>query len=132
MKKLLSMTVVVFAAATFLVSSARADNAKGTCNAIVATALGSAQHCMSFGCWPGDAECSEVTNALLEFFATPGCAEAYANGEVNGLPGNAIIQPAGPNALGAKHMQDVICDSIVDCGLCPGALAVGICPLYCM
>lgn len=132
MKTLLSMGVVAFAAAAFFVSNAKADNLEGQCNSIVATAVGAGQACYNFGCVPGDAECIDVGSALLEFFGSPECAEAYANGELDGLAGNAIIQPGGPNAGATKHMQDVICTSIADCGYCAAALAAGICPLYCM
>ena len=130
MKKLVSVGVVAFAVAAFLAPNAKADTVEGQCNSIVAKALGAGQ-----ACWDSDCEvdqCNQVGGALLEFFSDPACAEAYANGELDGLPGNAIIQPAGPDATGAKHLQDVICGSIVNCGFCAGALAAGICPLYCM
>jgi hypothetical protein len=132
MKTLLSTGVALLAAAAFLIPNAKADNLEGECNRIVATAVGSGQACYNFGCVPTDSECIDVGSALLSFFGDPECAEAYANGELNGLSGNAIIQPAGPDAGGAKHMQDVICTSIAECGFCAAALAVGICPLFCL
>ncbi|KPK13672.1 MAG: hypothetical protein AMJ62_14740 [Myxococcales bacterium SG8_38] len=132
MKKLLSVGVVALAAAAFLIPDAKADDVEGECNRIVARALGSGQACYNFGCLPTDSECIDVGSALLSFFGNLECAEAYANGELDGLGGNAIVQPAGPNAGGTKHMQEVICTSIAECGFCAAALAVGICPLYCL
>ncbi len=132
MKALFSIAFVALAAVAVSASGAHADNAKGTCNSIVARDLGAAQVCENSSCVPGDDACMDVTNAFMEFVATPGCLEALADGELNGLPGNASVQPAGPNAGGAKHIQEVICGAVEDCGLCPSALMVGICPTFCM
>ncbi|MDH4281778.1 MAG: hypothetical protein OEV36_03930 [Myxococcales bacterium] len=130
MKTLLAIAAVVVVASVF-VSDADADNVNGTCNAIVATDLGAAQACENMSCVPGDPVCMAVTNALIEFVSTPGCVEAFANGELNGLPGNASVQPGGPNAGALKHIQDVICGAVEDCGLCPSALTFGICVTGC-
>ncbi len=132
MKTLFSIAFVALAAAAFFVTEAQADNTKGVCNAIIATDLGAAQVCENASCMPGDAACMDVTNAFLEFVTTPGCLDAFADGELNGLPGNASVQPAGPNAGGVKHIQEVICGAVEACGLCPSALMVGICPTFCM
>ncbi len=89
----------------------------GECNAIVATALSAAQRCARGDC--GAAECADVQGAFVDFFvANPECAGFYDTGDVNGLPGNASIHPQ-TGAL--KHIGDVICDSVRDCGLCPAA-----------
>jgi hypothetical protein len=128
----LAMGVVAFTAAAFFVSDVKADNVEGECSRLIATATGSGQACYNFGCVPTDAECVDVGSALLQFFGSPECADAYNDGELNGLGGNAIIQPAGPNAGGTKHIQEVICTSIAECGFCAAALAYGICPLYCL
>lgn len=131
MKILISLSVFAFAAA-FFVSDVQADNSKGTCNAIVATAMRTAQECTRMSCEPGTAQCIDITNAFVEFVGTDGCIAAFQNGELNGLGSNAVTQPSGPDAGGEKHLSDVICGSIDDCGLCPSALALGICPVACM
>jgi len=132
MKTLLSIAAIAIAASAFLPTDAQANDTAGTCNAIVGTVMGTAQYCWNNGCAPGDAECSEATNALLEFFATPGCAEAFANGELNGLPGNASASQKGSKAGQPKHVQEVVCGAIDDCGLCPAALALGVCGQLCL
>ena len=130
---LLSIAVVVLGTSAFFISKADAKNSKGTCNAIVATELGTAQECSrTMSCEPGTDQCIDITNALMEFVATPGCVEAFANGELNGLPGNASTQPGGPKAGDTKRIQRVICGAIKDCFLCPSALALGICPTLCL
>ena len=132
MKTLFTVSILTFAAAAFLVSDADAKNSNGTCNKIVATALGTAQECTRMSCEPGSAQCMEITNTFIEFVATEGCVAGFQNGELNGLPGNASIQPGGPEAGNTKHISDVICGSIEDCGLCQSALMLGICPTDCM
>lgn len=107
-----------------------ADATPGECNAIIATALGSAQACSDMSCEPN--QCLDVTNAFVEFVATPGCLDAFLAGETNGLAGSASVQPNGPNAGGAKNIQFVVCGALDTCGLCPSALALGICPTLCM
>ena len=94
--------------------------------------LGAAQSCWNFGCLPEDLECAEVGAAFLGFFGDPACFEAFANGELNGLPENASIQPNGPNAGQGKHMGDVICTSVAQCGFCGAAASVGVCRAQCM
>ncbi|MGB8221145.1 MAG: hypothetical protein WCF10_01100 [Polyangiales bacterium] len=132
MKMLLSIAVVAIAASALLPMDAQADDSTSACNAIVGTVMGTAQYCWRNGCAPGGSECSEATNALLEFFATPGCAEAFANGDLNGLPGNASASQHGSKVGEPKHVQEVICGTLDDCGLCPAALALGVCALLCM
>ncbi|MBW1758513.1 MAG: hypothetical protein JRJ80_20415 [Deltaproteobacteria bacterium] len=89
----------------------------GQCNAIVATDLSSAQRCARGEC--GVDECTDVGGAFLEFFfLNPECAGFFETGDVNGLPGNASIHPQTGEA---KHIADVICDSVLACGLCPDA-----------
>lgn len=133
MKILLSIATVLAFATVLSPPVVRADNYRGTCNAIIGTVVGTAQYCArSNECAPGTAECMEATNALFEFFGTPGCAEAFANGDLNGLGGNAITHPAGNDQGDPKNLSDVICGSILDCGLCPAALAFGACPATCM
>jgi hypothetical protein len=129
---LLFIPVVAIAVTALLVSEADADDTAGTCNAIVATALGSAQTCENMSCMPGDAACMDITNGLFEFVTTPGCLVAFQNGELNGLPGNASNQPGGPDAGTFKHIADVVCGAIEDCGLCPAALMFGICGSLCL
>ncbi len=130
MNKLFPITIVALAAFALFVSEVDADNAKGTCNSIVASALGSAQACADMSCEPD--QCLDVTNAFVEFVATPGCLEAFQEGELDGLSGAASVQPNGPNAGGAKNIQFVVCGALDTCGLCPSALALGICPTLCM
>ena len=131
MRKLFPITVVAFAAAALFVPQVSADSTAGICNSIVARGMGPAQTCENMSCAPGDDACIDVTNVFVEFVSTPGCLPAFADGELNGLPGNASVQPDGPNAGGVKHVQDVICGAVDACGLCPSALAVGICVLPC-
>jgi hypothetical protein len=101
----------------------------GQCNSIVATALGSAQECLRVGCTPGDDACDAVTGAFMGFFGDPDCAAAFAAAELNGLPGNASFQPAG-TPVGGKHIPDIVCSGVVQCGLCPVAPS-GLCETYC-
>ncbi|MFW2387500.1 MAG: hypothetical protein ACN4G0_04135 [Polyangiales bacterium] len=96
--------------------SQSAELNKGQCNAIVATALSSAQRCARGEC--GVAECTDVGGALGAFFGDENCAGLFATGDANGLPGNASIHPQTGEI---KHVGDVICGSIVACGLCPFA-----------
>jgi len=132
MKILLSIAFVAFATVAGSTPVAQADNATGTCNRIVANAMNTAQACWNFGCVPTDLECAEVGAALLGFFGAPGCGEAFANGELEGLPGNAAAQPAGaPDAGAAKHIQEVVCTSVADCGFCGPAVALGVCGGFC-
>jgi hypothetical protein len=131
MGKLFPITVVAFAAAAFFVTDVKADNSAGVCNSIVASGMRGAQTCENMSCAPGDDACMDVTNVFIEFVTTDGCVDLFANGELKGLPGNASIQPNGPNAGGAKHVQELICGAVRDCGLCPSALLFGICVLPC-
>ena len=131
MRTLLSIAFAGLFATAFLASDAHADSATGVCNAIVATDLGAAQMCQRLSCIPGDAQCMDVTNAFIEFATTPGCLQAFANGELKGVAGPASIQPDGPDAGAQKHVADVICEALEDCGLCPSALMVGLCGATC-
>ena len=102
-------------------------NSKGTCNSIVARSLGTAQHCNKFGCSSPSPECTELSDTFVEFFFSPaGCGGALGDGELNGLPGNASTQPGrGPNAGGPKHIAEVICGAIEECGFCDDAQNLG-------
>jgi len=106
--------------------SQSAELTTGECNAIVATNLSSAQRCARGTC--GVAECTNVAGAFVDFFINnPECAGFFANGDVNGLPGNASIHPQTGEA---KHIGDVICSAVVQCGLCPDA-PPGVCTTDC-
>jgi len=100
----------------------------GQCNKIIANGLRAAQECFRSGCTPTpDADaCDDVTTAFTGFFGNGDCAVAFSNAEINGLPGNASIQPAqsnpgagGPIPGAGKHIGEVICGSVAQCGLCP-------------
>lgn len=100
--------------------SQSAELSVGQCNAIVATNLRSAQRCAQGTC--GVEECTNVTGAFVDFFINnPECAGFFATGDINGLPENASIHPRTGEG---KHIGDVVCSSIVQCGLCPQASAV--------
>jgi len=107
---------------------ARAESSRGTCNAIIANALGPAQQ---FASGIGDPvqQCTEVSGALLSFLNTPGCLDAFVAGDVKGLGGPASVQPAGPKAGTVKPISDTICGSLCGCGLFP-FLPPQICPAY--
>jgi hypothetical protein len=97
--------------------SQAAELSKGQCNAIVATNLRAAQRCARGEC--GVDECTDVGGAFFEFFVSnPECAAFFDTSDVNGLPENASIHPQ-TGAL--KHIGEVICGSVVACGLCEGA-----------
>ena len=97
--------------------SQSAELSKGQCNAIVATNLSAAQRCARGEC--GGEECTDVGGAFFEFFVNnQDCADFFGVGDVNGLPGNASIHP---QTAEIKHIGEVICDSVVACGLCLGA-----------
>jgi hypothetical protein len=100
--------------------SQSAELSKGKCNAIIATNLSSAQRCARGQC--GGAECSDVVGAFVDFFFNnPECADFFGDGDLNGLPGNASVHPQTGEG---KHIGDVVCGSVVQCGLCPQASAV--------
>jgi len=132
MKTLFSIAFVALAAVAVSASGAHADNAAGSCNRIVANALNAAQACFNFEC--GAQECAEVTAGLFGFFSAPACAEGFTNGELEGLTNSAAIQPDGPNAGAAKHLADVVCTAVADCGLCGVAVSVGLgdCAGHCL
>jgi len=98
--------------------SQSAELTKGECNAIVGTALGTAQECFRSGCGVLSQECDEVRGAFGAFFGNEDCFAAFVAGDLNGLPGNASIHP---DTGEGKHLGDVICSSVVQCGLCPAA-----------
>jgi hypothetical protein len=131
MKKLFPMTIFALAATALFATGAEAQINYGVCNSIVANGMRGAQVCENMSCMPGDAACTDVTDAFVDFLMTPGCLAAFAAGELNGLPGNASVQPGGPDAGGVKHIQEVICGAVEDCGLCAAALSAGICLLPC-
>lgn len=105
----------------------------GTCNAMVATVIGTAQQCFrSRECEFGSAECNLALSVLDELFGDEYCGPAALADELNGFPtGNPINMPAGSSRPGeAKHMQVVFCTAISDCGACP-FLPPGFCPDIC-
>lgn len=106
--------------------SQSAELSAGQCNAIVATNLSAAQRCARGEC--GVEECTDVAGAFLDFFVNNDeCAGFFESGDVNGLPENASVHPQTGES---KHIGDVICASIVACGLCPGA-PEGVCEADC-
>ena len=107
------------------------EASNGQCNRIVAKSLRTAQECQRISCDPGSDQCIEALDTLTEFVSTPGCLAAFGAEELNGLPGNASIQPAGPNAGAAKHIGVVVCEAVDDCNLCEAALSFGICTETC-
>lgn len=104
----------------------------GTCNAITARAMGTAQACFRSGCQPGSPECGVALSVLDELFNDPYCGPAILNDELNGFPtGNPITMPDGSSRPGeSKHLQLVLCSAISDCGACP-FLPPGFCPELC-
>ena len=133
MKTLLSIAFVALAAVAVSASGVHADNAKGTCNRIVANALNASQACWNFGC---DAQaCAEVGAAAVGFFGSEVCAEGFATGDLEGLTNSAALQPEGaPDAGVAKHIAEVVCNAIAECGFCdpensPLGECAGFCPL---
>jgi hypothetical protein len=95
--------------------SQSAELSKGQCNAIVARALGTAQECFRSGCGVLSQECDEVRGVFGAFFGNEDCFAAFDAGDLNGLPGNASIHPQTGEA---KHVGEVICSSVFQCGLC--------------
>jgi len=102
--------------------SQSAELTAGQCNAIVARALRPAQQCYNVGC--DEAACEEAGQAFFDFFGAPFCADAFAAGDLNGLPGNASVDPATGET---KHVGEVICSAIIQCGFCPVAVPSGVC-----
>ena len=98
------------------------ETSPGDCNSTVAVAMQAAQICARSGCSFGSNECADVQAAFLGFFTDPVCAAAFDAGELEGLPGNASLDAEGQ----LKHVGDVICSSVVQCGLC-GAGPPGVC-----
>ena len=104
--------------------SQSAQLTNGQCNAIVARVIGTGQQCNQFGCEADGPECAELSLAFGEFFGS-GCGGPLGSGDLNGVPGNASTQPAGPNAGGPKHMAEVVCGAIEVCGFCSDAQNLG-------
>jgi hypothetical protein len=105
----------------------------GTCNAMVAKVIGTAQKCFrSRKCEFGSAECNLALSVLDELFNDPHCGPAILDDALNGFPtGNPISMPDGSSRPGEpKHMQVVFCSAISDCGAC-GALPPDFCPGIC-
>ena len=105
----------------------------GTCNAMVAKVIGTAQKCFRTGeCEAGSDECNLALGVLGELFGDDYCGPAALDDELNGFPtGNPINMPAGSSRPGeAKHMQAVFCTAISDCGAC-SQLPLGFCPGIC-
>jgi hypothetical protein len=105
----------------------------GTCNAMVATVIGTAQQCFrSRECEFGSAECNLALSVLDELFGDEYCGPAALNDELNGFPtGNPITMPDGsPQPGEQKHLGLVFCTVIRDCEACP-FLPTGFCPLQC-
>ena len=130
MKTLLSIAFAALVAVAVSATGAHADNENGSCNRIVAHALNVSQSCWNFGCLPED--CVEVGAALFGFFEAPGCGEGFATGDLEGLTNSASTQPEGAmNAGVAKHIAEVVCNSVAECGLCPFAGPLGECAGFC-
>ncbi|MDH3199483.1 MAG: hypothetical protein OEM15_01185 [Myxococcales bacterium] len=133
MKTLLSIAFVAVAAVAVSASGAHADNANGSCNRIVANAMNASQVCWNFGC-DSDA-CMDVAMAAGAFFGNDDCAAGFTSGELEGLTNSAALQPEGaPNAGEAKHIAEVICNAVAECGLCmdgqgPLGECAGFCPV---
>ncbi len=101
--------------------------------ALVALHVGG-QVCLNFGC--DEQACIEVGTAAFGFFGdgTTVCAEGFATGDLEGLTNSAALQPEGaPDAGVAKHIAEVVCNAIAECGLCipggPLGECAGFCPL---
>jgi hypothetical protein len=89
---------------------------------------------LNFGC--DEQACIEVGTAAFGFFGdgTTVCAEGFATGDLEGLTNSAALQPEGaPDAGVAKHIAEVVCNAIAECGLCipggPLGECAGFCPL---
>ena len=105
----------------------------GTCSAITARSLGTAQQCFrSRECEFGSTECDEAFGVLEELFEDEHCGPAILLGELNGLPsGNPTTMPEGSSRPGEqKHIGLVLCTVLSDCGACP-FLSPGLCPGIC-
>ncbi len=112
---------------------AQGQTTDGTCSAITARSLGTAQQCfLSRECEFGSAECNEAFGVLEELFNDPHCGPAILLDELNGLPsGNPVTMPEGSSRPGEqKHIGLVICTVLSDCGACP-ALPAGFCAGVC-
>jgi len=101
--------------------SQSAELSKGQCNALIRRALGTAQECFRSGCDVISQECDEVRGVFGAFFGNEDCFDFFGAGDVNGLPENAAVHPRTGEG---KHIGDVICGSVVQCGLCPQASAL--------
>jgi len=109
----------------FVSADARADNTRGFCNSIIATALGPAQQFVN-GLGDPEQQCLEVGEALHAFLTTSGCFDAYLAGEVQGLTGPAVLYSGGKKAGQFKPVGGAICGALCGCGFFP-ALPPEIC-----
>ncbi len=130
MKTLLSIALVAVASVAMSASGAQADNANGSCNRIVANALNASQVCWNFGC--DEQACIDVATAAFGFFGEPLCAAGFVSGDLEGLTNSAALQPEGaPNAGAAKHIAEVVCNAVAECGLCNPEGPLGECAGFC-
>jgi hypothetical protein len=126
MKTLLSIAFVALATVAVSTPVAQADNARGTCNRIVANTMSSAQACYNFDCAPTSLECADFGAAFLSFFGDPACAVGFVTGELDGLGGDAATMPDGSSDPGtSKHIGEVVCTAIASCGFCEAAGGIG-------
>ena len=132
MKTLFSIAFIALAAVAVSASGAHAENANGTCNRIVANAINTSQVCFNFEC--SAEECAEFGAAFSAFFGAPACAMGFVDGTLEGLTNSAALMPDGSSDPGAvKHLAEVVCTAVADCGLCTAAgpllgNCAGLCP----
>ena len=100
----------------------------GQCNRIIANGMRTAQVCYRSGCELDSEECDTFRADFGEYFGNMDCAIDFLTGESEGLSASAALHPE----TGAiKHVGEVICNSVVQCGLCPTA-PPSVCTADCM
>ncbi len=87
----------------------------GECNRIVAGGMETAQICYRSGCELLGEECDGFRADFAQYFANADCATDFLAGEADGLAGNAALHPQTGEI---KHIGEVICSAVVQCGLC--------------
>jgi hypothetical protein len=129
MKNGIFISIVALSLAAITASDVQADQPQAAlCNTIGANDVGTVQQIVKQG---DVSQCGEFIAVFVEF-AEAGCFGLIATGEIDGIFDTATVQPAGPDEGAAKNLGITVCDAVNDCGLCPAALAMGVCAMLCL
>lgn len=128
MKNAILISIVALSVGVIAAPDVQADKPQAVlCNNILADGLGTAQQIVV---QEQLALCEDFTLLFFEF-GLEGCFGLFAAGELNGVGGQASIQPGGPDEGEVKNLGDQICGAVAACGLCEQAVMAGVCGQAC-